>query len=700
MKPICWLTRIFGRFFKFYSLRSQIIASFALLTILGVSAVGLTALQINYRYLENEKRAQSLVIVRDFYNSQETELGNMVVLAASHLSFVTEAGNPFSENELAYLDLFQKSYSKIDLISICDHTGKEISSVGTELPVSNCKFESNPFYAVINQKDQAEVWMLRGRKIFEEDPESNIIVMGIHLDDPFLMGMCDHCNLYHSLINEETMIASSFGTKYAQKTNIRLIPSQLADEEFQESFTIQDHEYYVSRFPLNAGGLEVEVALDVTSIHQDHHQQELLLSVIIIVILLISILFGAFLAQCIQQPLSQLVSITKGDQTHNLSTPFVVNTKLSEVIELTQTLEDARLRINQALTSLQKEKKWSDLLLQSMVEGIITLEKDKITYFSPGAERITGWTQDEVLNKSINQVLIPSEKPQNFLAILPKVGEKLRSTITVKAGLDKILAITHAQLSASNTDEDATVLVLRDVNEEEAMSHLLASFLGNITHEFRTPLSAMAASIEILLNEDDDLEKHEIKELLRSIHLSTLNLENLIDNLLEGSSIETGHFRVTPQATNLRSVINHACETIDPLLKKYGQKLEISLPENIPLVMIDGRRIHQVLLNLLSNANKYGPSDNLILLESQILNGFVEVSITDQGEGVSGVYQNTIFAGFVRGTNEMRKFQKGTGLGLSVSKTIIEAHGGTIGVRKHKQGGTEFWFTIPITGEE
>ena len=233
-------------------------------------------------------------------------------------------------------------------------------------------------------------------------------------------------------------------------------------------------------------------------------------------------------------------------------------------------------------------------------------------------------------------------------------------------------------------------MVLRDVNEEEALSHLLGSFIGNITHEFRTPLSALSASIEILLEEADDLEPIEMHHLLDSVRLSTINLENLIDNLLEGSSIETGRFRVNPHPVDLYNVIQTACTT----------SFSFELATDMPLVMIDARRINQVLLNLIGNASKYGPSDEIIRIKTKVLNDVVEVAVGDRGKGVSDEYKEIIFSGFVFNIIEKDRNQRGSGLGLSVSQAIVKAHGGEIGVRNRYKGGAEFWFTLPIIGEE
>lgn len=683
--------------FKPSSLRSQMIAGFTFITIIAVTAVGLTALFMNYRYLENEKRQQSLSMIREFYSSLEEQLSNLTIITASHLALDVEEHLSDVSNLHQHLLDIHKGLPKIVSIIYCDERGQIITYTGGKSPISNCKLEPNPQYIVYTYEGIQEVWLLHGRKI--SDQNSNSIILGIKFDAKLLEEMCDQCDLYHSLILDGNVIATSFGNKFTEKTNKKVIPSRIANDEFNVSYIMGGNQYYVSYYPLNNKGLEVEVALDVTSYHQEHRQQEFILTIVIVTVVIVSILFGAFIAQLIQQPLSQLVTATNQLEILELSEPIHIRTNLAEVNELAQVLEDSRKRINEALTSLQKEKQWNDLLLESIAEGIIILDKEYIDYFSRGAERIIGLTESEVLGKSINDVLIPSDQSNPFISILPAPGGKLRISFNMQDQTKRILSITHAQLSTNHNDLPKTVLVLRDVNEEEALSHLLGSFIGNITHEFRTPLSALSASIEILMEEADDLRPIDMHELLNSIKLSTINLETLIDNLLEGSSIETGRFRVNPHPSEILNVINAACSTIEPLVQKYGQELEIDLPIELPLVMIDSRRVTQVLLNLIANASKYGPSDAVIEISAKLIDRFVEVSVSDRGRGIPEPYKEKIFSGFVLNTMDKNRMQKGSGLGLSVSQAIIKAHGGEIGVRDRQNGGSEFWFTIPITGE-
>jgi signal transduction histidine kinase len=243
-------------------------------------------------------------------------------------------------------------------------------------------------------------------------------------------------------------------------------------------------------------------------------------------------------------------------------------------------------------------------------------------------------------------------------------------------------------------------LVFRDVSEEEAIHRLLGHFLANVAHEFRTPLSALAASVELLMDQAPDLSAAELEELLSSLHLGVLGLQTLIDNLLESASIEAGHFRVHPRPSNLGEIIAAAIHTMQPLLDKHDQRLVVELPAAIPVVLADPRRTVQVLVNLLSNASKYGPDEAEIKVTAGVRGAWIHVSVADSGAGVAPEYHKDLFQRFVKPASGSDRAQVGAGLGLSVVKAVVEAHGGAVGVDDRADGGAIFWFTLPRADEQ
>jgi signal transduction histidine kinase len=139
---------------------------------------------------------------------------------------------------------------------------------------------------------------------------------------------------------------------------------------------------------------------------------------------------------------------------------------------------------------------------------------------------------------------------------------------------------------------------------------------------------------------------------------------------------------------------------MDPLMEKYGQRLVIRLPQTMPLVQIDPRRTMQVLVNLLSNASKYGPTDDEIAISADIEGKWVRVKVADRGPGIPAKQRSSLFRRFTYQDSVQYQIKAGAGLGLSVVKAVVEAHGGNTGVDTPPGGGTIFWFTIPITIEK
>jgi len=379
---------------------------------------------------------------------------------------------------------------------------------------------------------------------------------------------------------------------------------------------------------------------------------------------------------------------------------LMVEARVREVALVAEALEGARVDLRQTLDRLRQEKAWTEHLLEAIVEGIVTLDRHgRITFFSHGAERITGWQRDQVLGHTCNQVFEPVETDEPFSQLIPAPGRRRKIPVVLRDGRQAILAFTGARLLPPEGGDARVALVFRDISEEEAVHRLLGHFLANVAHEFRTPLAAVAASVELLMDQAPDLSTDELGELLTSLHLGVLGLQTLVDNLLEGASIEAGHFRVTPRPADLSGIIAEAIRTTQPLLHKRSQGLVVEVPAAFPVVRADPRRLVQVLVNLLSNASKYGPDEAEITVGATVSEDWVRVTVADQGPGILPEQRQDLFRRFKYLGLSNDKAQYGVGLGLSVVKAIVEAHGGQIGVNDRPGGGSVFWFTLPRVNE-
>jgi signal transduction histidine kinase len=242
---------------------------------------------------------------------------------------------------------------------------------------------------------------------------------------------------------------------------------------------------------------------------------------------------------------------------------------------------------------------------------------------------------------------------------------------------------------------------LHDITEEVNRRNLQAYFLANMSHEFRTPLSALRISIELLQENWRYLSFSEMDELLTSIYLSTTTLQNLIDNLLESSKIEANYMELRRRPSHLNAILAEAVRVMQPLLQRRQQSLSLLQPLSMPIIDVDPVRVVQVVVNLLSNASKYSPVGSPIdfIIENSDDNAHVRIEIIDRGPGIPMQQRREIFQRFVRLNSTEYSSQTsseyGSGLGLSVVKAIIEGHGGQVGVDSREEIGSIFWFTLP-----
>jgi PAS domain S-box-containing protein len=626
------------------------------------------------------------------FNAQQNELDSLAILTAQRPTLQRLV----AEDDLATLPAYLATLREgagLDLLGVCNPDGQPIAQSG-DLPAAPdfCALEGPAGYGVV-AGEPAAVWLLAAQALESPDAGSGRIVAGLALDDRFAVLLRDQTGLEITfLVNGQRA-----GTTFAAGPPTEITPAAEAD---QVTFEADGRRYNALRLPLAGPGgpdLVAEVALSVADVAAAQQRLTRTLLGSILAVAAVGTLFGAFLAQRIGRPLADLsvaaATLSKGD----LDTPVAVETSVREVALVGYALEDARSALQHTLAELRQEKAWTDHLLEAVVEGIVALDQaGRITFFSHGAERITGWQQAQVLGRAVDEVFQPAEAAARFSQLIPAAGQTQKVVVALRDGRQATLSISGARLAPPVAGRARVALVLRDVSDEEAIRRLLGDFLANIAHEFRTPLSALTASIELLLDQLPDLSPAELLELLNSLHLGTLGLQTLVDNLLEGASIETGRFRVFPQPADLAEIVNQAVQVIQPLLAKYGQHLELQLPAGLPPVQADRRRIEQVLVNLLSNASKYGPADAEITLAVTLSDGQVRVATADRGPGIPVAHQPEIFRRFVHLGPGDDKARYGIGLGLSVVKAIVEAHRGQVGVADRPGGGAVFWFTLPV----
>ena len=227
------------------------------------------------------------------------------------------------------------------------------------------------------------------------------------------------------------------------------------------------------------------------------------------------------------------------------------------------------------------------------------------------------------------------------------------------------------------------------------LARLKDEYLFSVAHELRSPLAALAASVELLAEPDDELPPDQRVRFMGIVQRHTASLRALVDNLLDLGSLRAGRFRVEPRPTLADAVVEQAIEDAAPYLEGRRQRVVRRIPSPAPLVEADPCRLRQVLLNLLSNAAKYGPEGEVVEVSVERRDGAVRFTVADRGPGIPPEERARLFDAYFRSETTSR-VAPGVGLGLAIVKAIAGAHGGRAGVDSPPGGGTRFWVELPV----
>ncbi len=246
-------------------------------------------------------------------------------------------------------------------------------------------------------------------------------------------------------------------------------------------------------------------------------------------------------------------------------------------------------------------------------------------------------------------------------------------------------------LIAISIERAGAVETLTRAEAARESENLRSALLDSVTHEFRTPLTAIKLSVTTLLS-TPQIEADGRKDLLNVINEEADRLNRLVGEAAEMAQLDAQKVELRRETYAIRQVIEAALERSKQVLA--GREIKLRLPDSLPSVRIDLERIAEVLVQLLENAAKYSSPGTPITISAEPSGKMVALSVADRGPGIDDMELSLIFEKFYRGRDQRYRVQ-GTGMGLAIAKAIVEAHGGTIGVTSQLGSGSVFHFTVP-----
>jgi two-component system sensor histidine kinase KdpD len=213
-----------------------------------------------------------------------------------------------------------------------------------------------------------------------------------------------------------------------------------------------------------------------------------------------------------------------------------------------------------------------------------------------------------------------------------------------------------------------------------------------VTHDLQTPLAAIMGSADSLVQVGDRLEPDMRRSLAANIFDEAERLSRLIGNLLRMTKLESGTLKPDLQLQSLEEPLGAALNLLEKHLKE--RQVEMDMPEDLPMLELDGVLMEQLFLNLLENAAKYTPVGSPVTIEARLLGGEVELSVGDRGPGLVEEELEKVFDLFYQGQTATDR--KGYGIGLAICRAIVQVHGGRIWAENRAGGGAVFRFTLPV----
>ncbi|MCX5714869.1 MAG: ATP-binding protein, partial [Candidatus Omnitrophica bacterium] len=330
-------------------------------------------------------------------------------------------------------------------------------------------------------------------------------------------------------------------------------------------------------------------------------------------------------------------------------------------------------------------------ILANMVEGVIAVDVDtKIMSWNPAAEKIFGILKNEAEGRFFLEVVRNSDINMVINKILEN-KEFISQEITLIWPLQKIFQLNVSPIF-ENDKIKGCVLVIHDITELRRLENIRRDFVANASHELKTPLTSIKGFVETL--EEGALEdKEHARHFLKIIEEHTNRLDNLINDLLSLSHLESGKIILSKGNLNLKTLTEEVIQGFGSQLKKRSIGIDNEL--HGLLVMADYAKIGQVMTNLIDNAIKFNRDEGSIKIYSQELQGSIKVIVDDSGMGIPAKDIPRIFERFYRVDKARSRELGGTGLGLSIVKHIVELHGGSVGLESTEGLGSQFWFTLP-----
>jgi PAS domain S-box-containing protein len=378
--------------------------------------------------------------------------------------------------------------------------------------------------------------------------------------------------------------------------------------------------------------------------------------------------------------------------------------------------------------SLEHERRFRAAFDHAPVGMAVTTGDCTVADANAALLEMTGYGPDELPGRPLADVIVPEDREvvSEYVRLLRNGCEHARRSDPDRRGAAREVRlrsrdgrVTWAQYSASLIGEHPTghlVHQIVDISprrraeqallrqaeqlarsnaELQEVDRLKSEFVATVSHELRTPLTSIRGYTEILADDVNGTLTEDEHRIIAIIDRNGRRLLSLIEDLLTFSRIEAGTLVLTRGPVQLTEVLESACEAVRPSAQA-GLAIHLDMPPRLPAIEADAAQLERVMLNLLSNAVKFSPDGGVITVSARPEQAEVIVSVADTGMGIAEQEQSRLFTRFFRAAEAQQRAINGSGLGLAITKSIVEAHGGWIGLSSTPGAGTTVSLGLPV----
>lgn len=343
-----------------------------------------------------------------------------------------------------------------------------------------------------------------------------------------------------------------------------------------------------------------------------------------------------------------------------------------------------------SMAKIMATKRYLEIIINSIDDPIIGLDNNKTVLFANNAATtILNLPHERMVGYSALDISLSNDLFRRLIRGMENVGQKDEPLKIYSDNKESYFQVHYTTTVA----DGGTVIILSNITEYKELDNAKTNFISIISHELKTPISAILMSLKLLDDERVGVMNEEQTALSQSIRENSDRLLNITGELLKMTQVETGKLQLNPKVTKPIELINYAVNATKVLANRFGCNIEVEYPEKLPKLFVDSEKIAWVITNLLSNAIHYSSENARIIIGAYQKEDKVEIYVRDFGKGIDSRYHESIFDRYFRvpGTKV-----QGSGLGLAISKDFVEVHGGAIRVESEVGKGSCFIVTLGV----